>query len=303
MRADIPEAAEAAIVKAVSYQPEQRQARPRDLGEDLARALGAEASVTAPIAAASPAPGASTQDLEIAFVLFMDLVSYSMMSMVEQRERIQKLSEIVRSTAEYKRAQQANQVISLPTGDGMALVFFQNPMAAVQCAIEVARALKIHSELKLRMGVNSGPVMRIADINVNSNVAGGGINMAQRVMDVGDSGHILVSKSVSDVLSQYSSEWSKTLQDLGEAEVKHGVKVHVVNLVTAEVGNPEMPEKFKKARALAEQLPVAPALPVLANKAAAPMTIPAQPPKAWAMRPKISTSIEVARLAASADAL
>lgn len=278
LRGEIPETAESAIVKAVSYQPEQRQARPRDFGEEMARALGAEASISAPVAAQPVMAGPGTQDLEIAFVLFMDLVSYSMMSMVEQRERIQRLSEIVRSTAEYKRAQQANQVISLPTGDGMALVFFQNPMAAVQCAIEVARTLRSHPDLKLRMGVNSGPVMRIADINTNSNVAGGGINMAQRVMDVGDSGHILVSKSVSDVLGQYSSEWLKTLQDLGEAEVKHGVKVHVVNLVTAEVGNPEIPEKFKKAKALLEQMPSAPQLPVPAAKGSVvPMPIAPQP--------------------------
>jgi serine/threonine protein kinase len=277
LRADIPDAAETAIVKAVAYQPEQRQTRPRDFGEEIARALGAEASISAPVAVApAPSPSPSSQGLEMAYVLFMDLVSYSMLPMDLQSQRIQQLVEIVRGTAEYRRASDAKQIISLPTGDGMALVFFQNPVAPVQCAIEVARALKNHAELKLRMGVHTGPVYRIADINTNSNVAGGGINLAQRVMDVGDAGHILVSRTVADTLNQLS-DWSKTLQDLGEAEVKHGVKVHVVNLVTSEVGNPEIPEKFKKARALVEQIPAGPALPVPAAKAAVPATIAAQP--------------------------
>ena len=279
IRSDIPEAAENTIVRAVSYLPGERQARPRDFGEEIARALGAEASISAPVPAVPALPASSSsQGLETAYVLFMDLVSYSMLHMDLQSQRIQKLGEIVRGTAEYRRAQQANQIISLPTGDGMALVFFQNPVAPVQCAIEVARELKNHPDLPLRMGVHSGPVYRIADINANSNVAGGGINSAQRVMDVGDAGHILVSRTVSETLNQLS-EWSKTLHDLGEAEVKHGVKMHVVNLVTAEVGNPEVPEKLKKARALLEQLPSAPALPVPAGQAKASTAIPiaAQP--------------------------
>jgi serine/threonine protein kinase len=277
IRADIPEAAESAIIKAVSYQPEQRQARPRDFGEEIARALGAEASISAPVpAVAAAATSSSSEGLEFAFVLFMDLVSYSMLPMDLQSQRIQHLAQIVRNTSEYRRAQQANQIISLPTGDGMALVFFQNPVAPVQCAIEVARELKKHPELKLRMGVHTGPVYRIADINTNSNVAGGGINSAQRIMDVGDAGHILVSKSVADTLNQLS-DWSKTLQDLGEAEVKHGVKMHVVNLVTSDVGNPELPEKFKKARTLVEQIPSAPALPAVAARHAGPAPVAPQP--------------------------
>jgi hypothetical protein len=165
--------------------------------------------------------------------------------MDRQAETIQLLQEIVRATPEFQRAQASEQLICLPTGDGMALVFFQNPVAAVQCAMEIARSLRDHPELQLRMGVHTGPVHRIADINTNRNVSGGGINLAQRVMDCGDAGHILVSKTVADILSQLSS-WSQSLHDLGEHEIKHGVKVHLVNFHTTEVGNPEIPQKLRQ---------------------------------------------------------
>jgi hypothetical protein len=184
-----------------------------------------------------------------------------------QSDRIQDLVEIVRNTAAYERAFQNNQIISLPTGDGMALVFFQNLVAPVQCAIEVSRVLKNRPELELRMGIHTGPVYRIADINTNRNVAGGGINLAQRVMDCGDGGHILLSKAVADVLGQLS-EWSGHLTDLGECEVKHGVKVHLVNFYTGEAGNPEIPAKVAKAKGMA----VAEELPPVAQPVAPPAT-------------------------------
>ncbi len=188
----------------------------------------------------------SSSSLEMAYVLFMDIVAYSTLPMDRQSERITTLAAIVRESEEFRRAQEADQLVSLPTGDGMALVFFQNPTAAVQCAIETSRTLHDYPELKLRMGIHSGPVYRIADINTNRNVAGGGINMAQRVMDCGDAGHILVSKMVADTLGQLS-DWEEHFHDLGEAEVKHGVKVQIVNFYTGEVGNPEVPHKLRTA--------------------------------------------------------
>jgi hypothetical protein len=200
----------------------------------------------------------------------MDIVAYSKMKMDQQSQRITQLGEIVRSTAEYQRAQSADQIVSLPTGDGMALVFFQNPVAPVECATQISRALKSYPEIKLRMGVHTGTVYRINDINTNRNVAGEGINLAQRVMDCGDSGHILLSKTVSDILNQLSDNWEPHLHDLGEAEVKHGVKVNVVNFCTGEVGNPALPEKLRKSATLPPQPPAAAMMPV-----AAASTLPA----------------------------
>jgi class 3 adenylate cyclase/Flp pilus assembly protein TadD len=194
----------------------------------------------------------SAPALEIAHVLFMDIVAYSRLPMDEQQRVINGLQEAVRATAEFTRAQADDQLIRLPTGDGMALVFFRDPEAPVRCALEVTKILRSYPEIKLRMGIHSGPVYRIADINANRNVAGGGINIAQRVMDCGDSGHILVSEVVADVLQQLSS-WNSRLEDLGEAEVKHGVRVHLFNLHTEEAGNPEMPRKVRAARNAAAQ--------------------------------------------------
>ncbi len=194
----------------------------------------------------------SAPALEIAHVLFMDIVAYSRLPMDEQQSVINGLQEAVRATAEFRRAQAEDQLIRLPTGDGMALVFFRDPEAPVRCALEVTKILRSYPEIKLRIGIHSGPVYRIADINANRNVAGGGINIAQRVMDCGDSGHILVSEVVADVLQQLSS-WNSRLEDLGEAEVKHGVRVHLFNLHTEEAGNPEMPQKVRAARSAAAQ--------------------------------------------------
>src|SRR5271168_4001755 len=190
----------------------------------------------------------SSPEMEIAHVLFMDIVAYSRLPMDEQQRVIHQLQEIVRSTPEFTHAQADDQLIRLPTGDGMALVFFRDPQSPVRCALEVTKELRNHPDIKVRMGIHCGPVYRVADINANRNVAGGGINIAQRVMDCGDSGHILVSKSVADVLSQLSA-WRYMLHDLGEAEVKHGARVHIYNLYTEEFGKPEPPKKISAQRA------------------------------------------------------
>ena len=188
-----------------------------------------------------------TARLEIAHVLFTDIVGYSRLPIDEQTRLLRLLQEIVRSTREFREAQVKDQLISLPTGDGMALVFFGSPEDPAECAVEIGRALREQPELKLRMGVHSGPVYCVADINASRNVAGGGINTAQRVMDCGDSGHILVSDAVSKTLGELS-KWAGKLQDLGEAEVKHGVRVHVFNLVADGAGNPEVPQKLRRRR-------------------------------------------------------
>jgi eukaryotic-like serine/threonine-protein kinase len=184
--------------------------------------------------------------LEVAHVLFMDVVSYSRLAMDEQERVLRILQDSVRETAEFRRAEEADVLIRLPTGDGMALVFFGEPEAPVRCALELSRNLQSHPDVKLRMGIHTGPVYRVEDINAARNVAGGGINLAQRVMDCGDAGHILVSKSVADVLGQVTS-WANSLHDLGEAEVKHGVRVHIYNLYADGAGNPLPPKRLGPA--------------------------------------------------------
>jgi TolB-like protein/class 3 adenylate cyclase len=189
-------------------------------------------------------------ELELAHVLFIDIVGYSKLLINDQRALLDTLNQVVRGTDEFRKAEAAGRLIKIPTGDGMALVFYNTPEAPVECALEISRALKAHPELQLRMGVHSGPVSGIVDVNERANVAGAGINMAQRVMDCGDAGHILVSKHVAEDLEQYG-HWQPHLHDLGECEVKHGVRVSVVNLYTKELGNPEEPEKFKATSAAA----------------------------------------------------
>lgn len=184
--------------------------------------------------------------LELAHVLFMDVVAYSRLSTDQQERVLRQLQGEVRGTAEFARAQAADQLISLPTGDGMALVFFGDPESPVRCARELAAALRDLPEIPLRMGVHTGPVYRVQDINANRNVAGGGINFAQRVMDCADAGHILVSRATADVLRQISG-WDALLHDLGEAEVKHGVKVQLVNLYGEGFGNRVIPSKLRAA--------------------------------------------------------
>src|SRR6201984_1643030 len=186
-------------------------------------------------------------ELEIAHVLFIDIVGYSKLLIDEQRDYLHTLNEIVRETDSFRAAETAGKLTRLPTGDGMALVFATAPDAPVSCALQVSKALRSHPELQVRMGIHSGPVSGTTDVNDRSNVAGAGINLAQRVMDCGDAGHILLSKHVADDLEQYR-QWRSHLHDLGECEVKHGVRIHAVNLYTDEVGNSEVPEKFQKPK-------------------------------------------------------
>src|SRR5437763_4363506 len=186
-------------------------------------------------------------ELEIAHVLFTDIVGYSKLPINQQRALVERLNEIVRGTDEFHIAETAGRLLTIPTGDGITLVFYHSPEAPVECALEISRALKKHPELQLRMGVHSGPVSGVIDATGKANVAGPGINIAQRVMDSGDAGHILLSKHVAEDLEEYP-HWQPHLHELGECEVKHGVRVSVVNLYTAELGNPAVPEKLKAAR-------------------------------------------------------
>ncbi len=188
--------------------------------------------------------------LEMAHVLFMDIVAYSRLPMDQQEQVLLHLQEAVRATQEFARAQASDQLIRLPTGDGMALVFLGDVEAPVRCALELQRILRRWPEMQVRMGIHTGPVYRVEDINAARNVAGGGINIAQRVMDCGDGGHILISKTVADVLEQVST-WKTALHDLGEAEGKHGVRVHLYNLYTDEAGSRELPQKFRTAQTTA----------------------------------------------------
>src|SRR5205814_601300 len=163
-------------------------------------------------------------------------------------EQIQKLKEILRGTEQFRIAEAEGKLLRLPTGDGGALVFRNSPEAPVLCALEIAKALKSHPELRVRMGIHSGPVNEVVDLNEQSNIAGAGINIAQRVMDCGDAGHILLSKRVADDIDDYP-QWRPLLHDLGSCEVKHGVRLHVVNLYTDGVGNAELPARFRHAEA------------------------------------------------------
>ncbi len=182
--------------------------------------------------------------LEIAHVLFIDIVAYSKMASDDQRAAIDKLNQIVQSTDEFRKAESENRLIKLATGDGMALIFYHSPEDPVECALEISRAIKEqHSKLRLRMGVHSGPVSGVLDVNGRANVAGAGINTAQRVMDCGDAGHILLSKRVAEDLEQFK-HWRPHLYHIGECEVKHGEKIEIVNLFTAELGNSERPKRM-----------------------------------------------------------
>src|SRR5207248_4970776 len=181
--------------------------------------------------------------LEIAHVLFIDIVGYSKLSINEQRAAVDELNEIVRASEQFQKGEAAGRLIKIPTGDGMALVFYTSPEAPAQCAIEIASARKAHPRLQLRMGVHSGPVSGVIDVNGQPNLAGAGLNLAQRVMDCGDVGHILLSKHVAEDLEEYE-QWRALLHDLGTCEVKHGVRMGVTNLYSDEVGNPQLPKKF-----------------------------------------------------------
>src|SRR5437660_6708102 len=184
-------------------------------------------------------------ELEIAHVLFIDIVGYSKLSINEQRAAIDELTQAVRTSEQFQNAEAAGRLIKIPTGDGMALVFYKRPEEPVECALEIGRALKEHRQL--RMGVHSGPVSGVIDVNGQANLAGAGLNMAQRVMDCGDAGHILLSKHVAEDLEEYE-QWRPLLHDLGSCEVKHGARVGVANLYADEIGNPQLPKKFQVLR-------------------------------------------------------
>jgi TolB-like protein/class 3 adenylate cyclase/Tfp pilus assembly protein PilF len=209
--------------------------------------------------------------LEIAHVLFIDIVGYSKLSINEQRSAVDELTQIVRATEQFQKAEASERLIKIATGDGMALVFYTSPEAPVRCAVELSRALKDHPQLRVRMGIHSGPVSGVVDVTGRTNLAGAGLNLAQRVMKCGDAGHILLSRHVAEDLEEYE-EWRPRLHDLGTCEVKHGVPIGIANLYDSEAGNPQLPKKLqaiKKHRTRVRWAEVAIALLVLAAMATA----------------------------------
>jgi TolB-like protein/tetratricopeptide (TPR) repeat protein/class 3 adenylate cyclase len=192
----------------------------------------------------SNSPGAG--QLEIAHVLFIDIVGYSKLLTDRQREKLQHLNQIVRETEQFRSAKSSGKLLRIPAGDGMVLVFFTSPDAPARCAISISRALGRNSDLPLRMGIHSGPVDKISHVDDRPNLAGAGVNIAQRVMDCGDAGHILLSTRSADDLAQYA-EWKAQLHPLGDVEVKHGVRIGVVSLYNEEVGNAIAPQKVQRA--------------------------------------------------------
>src|SRR6266436_4167476 len=191
--------------------------------------------------------------LEIAHVLFIDIVGYSKLSINDQHAAVEELNQVVRASEQFQRAESGSRLLKIPTGDGIALVFYTSPEAPAQCAVEISRALKEHPRLQLRMGIHSGPVSGVVDVNERANLAGAGLNMAQRVMDCGDAGHILLSRHVAEDLEEYQ-RWRPFLHDLGSCEVKHGVRVSVVNLYDDQFGNPNLPQRFKTAQKRSRRL-------------------------------------------------
>src|SRR5437660_4442631 len=181
--------------------------------------------------------------LEIAHVLFIDIVGYSKLSINDQNAAVEELTQVVRGSEQFQKAEAAGRLLKIATGDGMALVFYTSPEAPAQCGVEISRAGKDHPRLQLRMGIHSGPVSGVVDVNNRPNLAGAGLNMAQRVMDCGDAGHILMSKHVAEDLEEYE-QWRPLLHDLGTCEVKHRVSVAIVHLYADEVGNPQLPKRF-----------------------------------------------------------
>src|SRR5215472_15193122 len=182
--------------------------------------------------------------LKVGHILFLDIVGYSKLLADEQKELVQELNRIVRETEQFQAAEAEGKLTRLPTGDGMVLVFTNNPEAPVECALEISQKLQSRPQLKLRMGIHSGPINPVVDVNDQANLAGAGINIAERVMSCGDAGHILLSKNFAEHLEHYA-HWRSHLHDLGECDVKHGTRIDVVNLYADQVGNPQLPKKFQ----------------------------------------------------------
>src|SRR5215472_14095625 len=232
-------------------------------------------------------------ELEIAHVLFIDIVAYSKLSVNEQHARVEELNELVRLSEQFRKAEAASRLLKIPTGDGMALVFYRSPEEPAQCAVEISHALKDNPHLQVRMGIHSGPVSGVVDVNERTNVAGAGINLAQRVMDCGDAGHILVSRHVAEDLAEYE-RWRPYLHDIGTFEVKHGVRVSVTNLYSEEVGNPNLPGKLqaiKKHHARVRWAAVAIGLLVLGAVVAAFMIVSRRPTTSLTAIPEKSIAV------------
>ena len=231
--------------------------------------------------------------LEIAHVLFIDIVDYSKLSINEQRSAVDELTRIVRATEQFQKAETSERLVKIATGDGVALVFYTSPEAPVRCAVELSRALKDHPRLRVRMGIHSGPVSGLVDVTGRANLAGAGLNLARRVMDCGDAGHILLSKHLAEDLTEFE-EWRPLLHDLGTCEVKHGVQVAIVNLWSDDVGNPQLPQKFqalKKQRARVRWAEIATALLLLAGIAAAFVLVSKKSAKSTSILPEKSIAV------------
>src|SRR5437773_400563 len=231
--------------------------------------------------------------LEIAHVLFIDIVGYSKRSINDQHAAVEELNQIVRASEQFQQAEAASRLLKIPTGDGMALVFYTNPEAPAQCAVEISCALKEHLRLQLRMGIHSGPVSGVVDVNERANLAGARINLAKRVMDCGDAGHILVSKHVAEDLEEYE-KWRPLLHDLGTCEVKHGMQIAIVNLCSDNVGNCQLPQKFRtlrKQRARVRWAEVAAALLLLTGIAAAFVFVSRKSARSTSIAPEKSIAV------------
>ena len=231
--------------------------------------------------------------LEIAHVLFIDIVGYSKLSINEQRGAVDELTQIVRATEQFQKADASERLIKIATGDGMALVFYTSPEAPVRCAVEISRALKEHPGLQLRMGIHSGPVSGVIDVTGRTNLAGSGLNLARRVMDCGDGGHILLSKHVGEDLSEFK-EWRPLLHDLGSCEVKHRMQIAIVNLWSDDVGNPQLPQKFqalRKHRARVRWAGVAAALLLLVGIVAAFVLVSKKSARSTSIVPEKSIAV------------
>src|SRR5881394_1066037 len=231
-------------------------------------------------------------ELEIGHVLFMDIVGFSKLLVDEQSDCSDRLNQIVRRTSQFRAAEAEGKLIRLPTGDGMVLVFFTSPEAPVRCAVELSRALKDHPRLRVRMGIHSGPVSGVVDVTGRTNLAGAGLNLARRVMDCGDAGHILLSKHLAEDLSEFE-EWRPLLHDLGTCEVKHGMQVAIVNL-WSDMGNRQLAQKFqalKKQRVRVRWAGAAAALLLLVGIAAAFVLVSKKSARSTSIVPEKSIAV------------